>query len=86
VPLYDFECRACGERFEELVAVEELPECPACGAPQPDRLFSPIAGELRTGLRGAAARRSNSLRHSRDERLREKLATKRERRKQSGSD
>jgi putative FmdB family regulatory protein len=86
VPIYDFECQACGERFEALVAAGELPPCPVCAAPKPERLFSPIAGPLTTGLRGTAARRSNSLRHSRDERLREGLAKKRESRKQSGGE
>jgi putative FmdB family regulatory protein len=86
VPIYDFECSACGERFEALVAAAQRPACPTCGAPEPARLFSPIAGPLKTGLRGAAARRSDSLRHSRDERLREGFANKRERRKQSGGD
>jgi putative FmdB family regulatory protein len=84
VPIYDFECHACGERFEALVAVGQLPACPACATSEPQRLFSPIAGPLKTGLRGSAARRSDSLRHSRDERLREGLASKRESRKQTG--
>jgi putative FmdB family regulatory protein len=86
VPIYDFECRACGERFEALVAAGQQPVCPVCGGPEPARLFSPIAGPFKTGLRGSAARRSDSLRHSRDERLREGLAKKRELRKQSGGD
>jgi len=86
VPIYDFECHACGERFEALVAAGQLPACPACATSEPHRLFSPIAGPLKTGLRGSAARRSDSLRHSRDERLREGLANKREWRKQTGGD
>ena len=86
MPIYDFECTACGERFEALVAAAERPVCPVCGAPEPARLFSPIAGPLKTGLRGSAARRSDSLRHSRDEQLREGLANKRELRQQSGGD
>lgn len=84
MPLYDFECRSCATRFEALVDVAEQPPCPACAAPGPDRLFSPIAAAPKAGLRGAQARRSDSLRHSRDERLREGLADKRERRKQAG--
>jgi putative FmdB family regulatory protein len=86
VPIYDFECPACGERFEALLAAAQRPACPVCGAPEPTRLFSPIAGAPKAGLRGSAARRSDSLRHSRDEQLREGLANKREFRKQSGAD
>lgn len=84
VPIYDFECSECGERFEELVAVSQRPACPACGTPEPERLFSPISGSLKTGLHGAAARRSNATRHARDEQLREGFARKREERKQRG--
>jgi putative FmdB family regulatory protein len=84
MPLYDFACPACGERFEALVAAGDAPACPVCATPEPERLYSPIAGALKTGLRGSAARRSDSLRHSRDEQLREGLAQKRERRHQAG--
>jgi putative FmdB family regulatory protein len=80
VPRYDFECRACGGRFEALVAVSEQPACPSCGAPDPNRLFSPIAGALKTGLRGAAARRSNATRQAREEQRREGFAKQREQR------
>lgn len=84
VPIYDFVCPACGEQFEALVAMAEVPSCPACANPDPRRLFSPIAAASKAGLRGADARRSDNLRRSRDERLREGLAVKREARRQSG--
>jgi putative FmdB family regulatory protein len=80
VPIYDFQCRGCGERFEGMVtSASQRPPCPVCGAPEPERLFSPIARAQKTGLRGAAARRSDATRKARDEQLREKLAKKRER-------
>jgi len=84
VPIYDFACAACGEQFEALVAMADVAPCPACANPDPRRLFSPIAAASQAGLRGADARRSNNLRHSRDERLREGFAAKREARRQSG--
>ncbi len=33
MPLYNFECRHCGHRFEELVSYARRDEvrCPACG-------------------------------------------------------
>jgi len=43
----------------------------------PSACFSPISGPLKTGLHGAAARRSNAARHARDEQLREGFASKR---------
>jgi putative FmdB family regulatory protein len=67
VPLYDYECPRCGERFEARVGVSETPPCPACGAPDPHRLLSPFAGPFTIGLRGAAARRSNASRRLREE-------------------
>jgi len=33
MPIYEFECGDCGERFEELVAANtEQADCPSCGA------------------------------------------------------
>lgn len=31
MPLYDFICNQCGEKFETLVLRNELPLCPRCG-------------------------------------------------------
>jgi putative FmdB family regulatory protein len=49
VPIYEFECRSCGQRFEELVGshigreTEEV-RCPECGAAEAGRvLASPYA-------------------------------------------
>jgi putative FmdB family regulatory protein len=46
MPIYEFGCEACGERFEELVgppagASEQELRCPACGG---DRLKRLLAG------------------------------------------
>lgn len=79
VPLYEFACAACGERFEALAAPSERPHCPACGAVEPRRLYSPISPPPRLGLRGAAARRSNALRRAREEQRRERREQRRER-------
>ncbi len=44
MPIYEFECGACGERFEALVdAGTERAECPACGAAGAERRFSSFA-------------------------------------------
>jgi putative FmdB family regulatory protein len=40
MPIYDFECRACGHRFEELVKLGETPSCPSCNANDLERLIS----------------------------------------------
>jgi putative FmdB family regulatory protein len=82
VPRYDFKCGTCGAQFEALVAMSEQPACTRCGAPDPVRLFSPIAGPLKTGLRGVAARRSNATRQAREDQRREGFAKQREQREQ----
>lgn len=41
VPIYEFECGACGERFEELAAAgTETTACPSCGAKGAERRMS----------------------------------------------
>ncbi|HET7131753.1 MAG TPA: zinc ribbon domain-containing protein [Gammaproteobacteria bacterium] len=44
MPLYDFKCRKCGKKFEELVRLGDTPVCPKCGAADTERLFSVTAG------------------------------------------
>ena len=41
MPIYEFECAECGERFEELSAAgTEAATCPACGAEGAERRLS----------------------------------------------
>ena len=47
VPIYEFRCQACGERFEALVDVgKEAVECRLCGAPNAERVLSAQAAPL----------------------------------------
>jgi putative FmdB family regulatory protein len=85
MPLYDFQCDACGERFEELTAADATPRCPTCGAVDTRRLLSQIAPPHKLGLRGEAARKSDATRKSREQRRQEGFAKQREQRKQGGS-
>ena len=41
MPTYDYECKACGHRFEELQSFSEptLKKCPACKKNKLERLF-----------------------------------------------
>ena len=46
MPLYEFRCRCCGERFERLVraaAAQDEILCPKCRAADVERLFSAFA-------------------------------------------
>lgn len=45
MPLYEYQCRACGKRFEELVSASgPAPACPACQSPDVARILSPVCG------------------------------------------
>jgi len=55
MPLYEYECTDCGERFEVLQQVGEDGHgltCPQCGAGEPRRKLSTFAAS--TGGEGAA--------------------------------
>jgi putative FmdB family regulatory protein len=72
VPIYDFECAACGERFEELTKADATPPCPSCASPRVERQISLVAPTPKIGLRGADARRSEARRRDRRERAAER--------------
>ena len=50
MPTYEYECRQCGHRFEELQSISEPPlkVCPKCGGPV-HRLIGAGAGFLFKG-------------------------------------
>ena len=60
MPLFDFDCRACGRRFERLVRPQDgAPSCPSCGGTDLVRLPSSFAPSSE-GLRRAAAAKATS--------------------------
>jgi putative FmdB family regulatory protein len=45
MPIYEYRCESCAERFEELVRRPGDPvACPACGGTEAERLLSTFAG------------------------------------------
>jgi len=40
MPIYEFQCKRCGNQFEKLVRVDHTADCPACQASEVERLFS----------------------------------------------
>jgi putative FmdB family regulatory protein len=65
VPIYEFRCEACGERFETLVEVgtEEV-ECRVCEGPRAERVLSAQAAPF--GLvRSPGSARAQELRNAR---------------------
>jgi putative FmdB family regulatory protein len=83
VPIYEFDCRQCGERFEELVPVGGTAPCPQCKSSDVERRFSQI-GEPRVpvGLHGKAATESNARRKEREARRQEGFREDRKRRRE----
>ena len=67
MPIYEFQCNACGHRFDELMRLSDPDPaaCPACGAPQVQRqVTAPSfrlagAGWYETDFKGDKDRKRN---------------------------
>ena len=79
MPIYEFECPRCGDRFEEIVRAGARAACPRCGEAETRRLFSPISGLHRWHIDRRFAAESNARRTEREARRREEFAEKRKR-------
>ena len=62
MPLYDYECRACGHEFELLVRTGDTPACASCGSTELERLLSgfAVSSEHTRALNLAAGRKSRA--------------------------
>jgi putative FmdB family regulatory protein len=40
MPIFEYECRACGHEFEQLVRTGDVPACPACQGQDLEKLLS----------------------------------------------
>ena len=40
MPLFEYQCRACGEEFEALVSSERKAECPECDSKDLEKLLA----------------------------------------------
>ena len=49
MPIYEYECRSCGNRFEHLQRIlnSSPPDCPSCGAKRPVKQFSTFSAAVR---------------------------------------
>jgi putative FmdB family regulatory protein len=79
MPIYEFECEECGNRFEELVAAGGTSTCPACGSERTRRLYSAVSPPGRQP-RGAAVRSDESRRREREAARQQRLSESRKRR------
>jgi putative FmdB family regulatory protein len=53
MPIYEYECTACGQKFEKRRGISDSDselKCPGCGAEKPRRVFSVFS----TGSSGGA--------------------------------
>ena len=64
MPIYEYKCRKCGKRFEELVKIGETPECPRCHDPRPEQLFSMTAAVSTSTTREKSLRVARSAARS----------------------
>ncbi len=57
MPLYEYECPACGRDFERRVSVSESDSqsCPHCGSPYTKRKLSKISVKGQTSSAGSSA-------------------------------
>jgi putative FmdB family regulatory protein len=61
VPIYEFRCGSCGERFEALVGAGTATEkCRLCGAPDAERVLSAQAAPFGLVKTGGAAKRQEA--------------------------
>jgi putative FmdB family regulatory protein len=79
MPIYEFQCDACGARFEELTEAGALAACAECGSEQTRRLYSTVAPPGRQP-RGAKVRSDESRRREREAARQDRIATSRKRR------
>ena len=59
MPIFDFECKQCGERFEALVLKRTVPACPKCTSEDLEKLLSlpAVKSETTHGLAMRAAKK-----------------------------
>ncbi len=60
MPLFEYECRACGRHFEYLTRGGQSPACPSCESDDLQKLLSVFAVGATVGI---APRRAEALRH-----------------------
>jgi putative FmdB family regulatory protein len=84
MPIYEFRCDQCGQRFEELVGshvglkAEEV-RCPACGRNRVERLISSSYAPIHRRLTANQKRRSEAARGTDRGGARERFAEQRAR-------
>jgi putative FmdB family regulatory protein len=56
MPIYEYECQGCGNRFEKILYGSAAPSCPSCGSAAVDKLISTFAvASANAGVRASEA-------------------------------
>jgi putative FmdB family regulatory protein len=55
MPIFDFICKACGEKFETLVTGSRKPACPKCNGDELEKQLSVFAFRSSGGSSGVGA-------------------------------
>jgi len=64
MPMYEFDCEACGERFEDLVPVgTQTAECRLCGSGDTQRVLSAQGAPWKL-VKGVGAARQQEVRNA----------------------
>ena len=56
MPLFEYQCKTCGHRFEALVIGSRQARCPRCDSEQLDKQFSTFGVGASGGFTGGASR------------------------------
>jgi putative FmdB family regulatory protein len=57
MPIFEYNCKECGNQFESLVFGNEVPKCPKCQSNKIGKLMSPC-GFISKGSLGAPSKKS----------------------------
>jgi len=55
MPLFEYECTGCGNKFELLVRGSEQPRCPACGGERVEKCLSVFAVSVKSASTAPAS-------------------------------
>lgn len=69
MPIYEYQCQACGHRFEKIVKLNETPNCPECGSGELEKQFTMAAvstSKSRSKSFQKARAKANSIKKEKD--------------------
>ncbi len=55
MPLFEYECKGCGNKFEFLMRGSETPRCPSCGEERVEKCLSVFAVSVKSALPASPA-------------------------------